>query len=323
MDRLTNLFISIVAALCLASCSNQSPEEAAERYPEDQVSLIVPFATGGASDVVSRAVAMAMEEELGVPVVVVNKTGGVGAIGVYDVMMANADGYRIGYVPVELVMYDGLQIASISPYEFAYISRLMEIPAAITVSADAPYNTLDEFITYAKEHPGELQIGNSGTGSIWHIAAGALAQEAGVKFNYVPFEGAAPAVGSLLGGHIDAVSVSPSEVKTGLDSGGLKVLGVMGNERDPVVPDVPTMKEQGYDVVLGGWGGFVAPKDTPEEIIAALDAAIEKSMETETFQTLAESRGLTPAYLPGQAFEAFAVEQYEFFNELIPSIEME
>lgn len=322
MNSMYKVFVGFLSVVFLIGCSTTTTQENIETYPDEQISLIVPFATGGASDMVSRAVAMEMEKELGVPVVIINKTGGTGAIGVYDVMASNPDGYRIGYVPVELAMFDSLEIADIPPDEFEHLSRIMTIPAAITVSADAPYDTLEEFIDYAMEHPGEIQIGNSGTGSIWHIAATALAQETGTTFNYVPFEGAAPAVSSLLGGHIDAVSVSPSEVRAGISGGDLKVLAVMGEERDPLVPDVPTLQEEGIDLTLGAWGGFVAPQDTPPEIVNALDNAIQKSMESETFQRLAETNGLTPAYLPSEEFKDFVLEEYDFYNELIPTIQM-
>ncbi|WP_080872449.1 tripartite tricarboxylate transporter substrate binding protein [Oceanobacillus timonensis] len=322
MNSMYKVLIGLLSIVFLVGCSTTTQENV-ENYPDEQISLVVPFDTGGASDMVSRAVAMEMENELGVPVVIINKTGGSGAIGVYDVMASSPDGYRIGYVPVELSMYESLEIANVPPEDFEYLSRIMTIPPAITVPADAPYDTLEEFLDYAEEHPGEIQIGNSGTGSIWHIAAAALAQETGTSFNYVPFEGAAPAVSSLLGGHIDAVSVSPSEVKAGIDGGDLKVLAVMGEERDPIVPDVPTLQEEGIDLTLGAWGGFVAPKDTPQEIVDALDHAINKSMETDTFKRLAETNGLTPAYLSNEDFKEFVLGEYDFYNEFIPTIQMQ
>lgn len=321
MKRLCKyLLVFTTILLVLSGCQLTSGES--KPFPSEQISLVVPFATGGASDMVSRAVATQMEKDLGVPVVIVNKTGGSGAIGVYDAMTAKPNGYRIGYVPVELVMYDSLEIANVPPDNFQYLSRLMAIPAAITVPSDAPYDSIEEFIAFAKENPGKIQLGNSGTGSIWHIAGAALAQKTGTTFNYVPFDGAAPAVSALLGGHIDAVSVSPSEVKPGLDSGDLKVLAIMGEERDPLVPDVPTLQEAGIDLVMGGWGGFVAPNETPKEIVAAYEKAIKNAMDTEIFQKLAKTRGLTPAYLDSSEFEQFALEQYDFFNELIPTIKM-
>lgn len=316
--------LSMSAALLVGCSSSDSTANgaASEAYPEDQISLVVPFAAGGASDMVSRSIAAEMEKELEVPVVIVNKVGGSGAVGMTDVRSSEPNGYTLGYVPVEMVMLESLGLSDITPDDFDFISRLMTVPAAITVPADAPYNTIQEFIDYATENPGEIQIGNSGVGSIWHLAAAALAQETDAEFTYIPFDGGAPAVTALTGGHIQAVSVSPSEVKAGVDGENLKILAVMGDERDPAFPDVPTLKEEGIDLSLAGWGGFVAPKGTPEEIVSALDESIENAMETEEFKKLVNDRLLTPAYLSSTEFETFANEQYEFFSELIPSIEL-
>jgi len=121
-------------------------------------------------------------------------------------------------------------------------------PAALTVKKDAPYNTVEEFIAYAKDHPGEISIGNSGPGSVWHIAAGLLAEKADIEVKYVPYDGAAPAITALVGDHIQAVSVSPAEVQGQVEAGDLKILGVMNSERVPAFPDVPTFEELGYDI---------------------------------------------------------------------------
>src|SRR5699024_6545212 len=242
---MTLILVSMISLL--VACGNTN-ENSAEEFPKNQIEVIVPFAAGGASDLVSRTIAQEMENELGVPVVITNKTGGSGATGLHAIKDAKPDGYTIGYAPAELAMLEGLELAEISPDSFETLGQLMTIPAAITVSADAPYDTLDEFIAYAKDHPGEVKIGNSGMGSIWHIAAAAFAQEVDVEVCHVPYDGAAPAVTALLGKHIDAVTVSPSEAISGINSGDLKVLAVMSQEPDVNVPDVPTMKDLGYDI---------------------------------------------------------------------------
>lgn len=309
-------------ALILTACSSSSSNSEAANYPDDQVEVIVPFASGGSSDLVSRTIATEMESGLGVPVTITNKTGGSGATGMLAVKNAQSDGYTLGYVPVEMSMLDGLGLADIKPDDFEYIGQLMTIPAAITVPADAPYDTIEDFVQYAKDNPGKIQIGNSGAGSIWHIAAAAFAQEADVDVEYVPYEGAAPAVTALMGGHISAVAVSPSEVSAGVASGDLKVLAVMGDERDPSLPDTPTMKESGYDVSVAGWGGFVAPKGTPEEALKKLRESFKEASDSDKFQKLMEDRGMIPAYKEGEEFKAYAEEQYDYFNELIPTIEL-
>lgn len=334
MKRLLFIF-GVIAILVLAACSSgsdtaeedatkETEEEATEStdFPTDHIELVIPFSPGGASDMVSRAVGQQMEDELGVPVTPVNKEGATGTVGMTDVKNSEADGYTIGYVPVELSMVEALEIADIKPSDFTLLGRAMIIPATVTVPADAPYDTIEEFIEYAEENPGKITIGTSGSGSIWHVAGARLAEEEDVEFNYVPFDGASEAVTALLGGHIEAATVSPSEVQTGFESGDLKVLAVMSEERDPLLPDVPTLKESGIDVEMVAWGGFVVPKDTPEDVVKVLEDALKVAIDSDEFVEIAESQGLNPAYLPADEFQEFAEEQYDMFMELIPELDL-
>ena len=258
------------AASGSASSGGSSSAETVDFPGNKQVSLIVPYSAGGASDTVARIYASELEQSLGTSIVVSNVTGASGAIGLEQVRNSNPDGYTIAYMPVESTMLKALGFTDLSTDDFRFIGRAMTIPAAVTVRADAPWDTFEDFVNYAKEHPGEIQVGNSGTGSIWHIAAASIEKECGVQFTHVPFDGAAPAVAALLGGNIQAVTVSPSEVKNNVDSGDFKVLCVLGESRSSVVPDVPTAQELGIDITIQGWGGFAVPKDTPQAVIDIL-----------------------------------------------------
>lgn len=211
------------AASGSASSGGSSSAETVDFPGNKQVSLIVPYSAGGASDTVARIYASELEQSLGTSIVVSNVTGASGAIGLEQVRNSNPDGYTIAYMPVESTMLKALGFTDLSTDDFRFIGRAMTIPAAVTVRADAPWDTFEDFVNYAKEHPGEIQVGNSGTGSIWHIAAASIEKECGVQFTHVPFDGAAPAVAALLGGNIQAVTVSPSEVKNNVDSGDFKV----------------------------------------------------------------------------------------------------
>lgn len=328
MKRIYLLF-SLIFILILAACSSETSSEdgadgegASSSFPEDQIELIIPFSAGGASDMVSRSVGEELEEDLGVPVTPVNKEGATGTVGMNATKNAEADGYTIGYVPVELTMVEALDIADLKPEDFKLLGRAMIIPATMTVPDDAPYDTIEELITYAKEHPGEITVGTSGAGSIWHVAAAKLAKEEGVEFNYTAFDGASEAVTALQGDHIDAVSVSPSEVKAAVDSGDFKVLAVMSEERDPLLPDVPTLIESDIDVEIVGWGGFVVPADTPDDIVETLESSLEKAIESSEFEEIAESQGLNPAFLSSEEFEEFAQEQYDMFKDLIEELDL-
>ena len=179
--------------------------------------------------------------------------------------------------------------------DFKPIARLNADPAAITVRADAPWNSYEEFMTYAKANPGKVRIGNSGTGAIWHLAAAALEDKTGAKFSHVPYDGAAPAITGLLGGHIEAVSVSPGEVINHVKGGKLKTLVVMADERMKTMPDVPTLKEKG--VVLAK-----AAKETAEE---------------PAFQDALQKLNLNYAWLDAASFQTQISEQEKYCDELL------
>lgn len=314
VKRITAMVMALLFILSFVGCSGGN------KYPEKQITLVIQAAPGGASDMVSRTVASVMEKDLKVPVVGVNKTGAAGSVAMNYVKSSKPDGYTIGYVPVELSMVKALGYADISPSDFEVLGRAIVIPAAVTVRADAPWKDINELIEYAKANPSKIKVGNSGTGSIWHIAAAALEEEAGIKFNHVPFDGAAPAVAALMGGHIDMVTVSPSEVLSGVKGGNLKVLAVMGEEKSAVVPDVPTMKECGYSVNVVAWGGFAAPKGLPDNVKEILVKAVKDAINSEDFKKLTEQRGMDLAYLGPDEFLKYANEQFEFYNELIPKM---
>ena len=307
MKKLLSIVLAGTMLLSLAACGGKEPSGnqsssgsggGSVNFPAGkQISLIVPYSAGGASDTTARIYATELEKALNGTVVVSNVTGASGAIGLEQVRNSNADGYTI-----------------------KFIGRAMTIPAAVTVRADAPWNTLQEFIDYAKEHPGEVQVGNSGTGSIWHVAAASIEDKCGVQFTHVPFDGAAPAVAALLGNNIQAVTVSPSEVKTNVDSGDFKVLAILGEGRSSVVPDVETAQEMGIDITIQGWGGFAVPKDTPQEIVDVLVAASETAINSDAVKDLLAERGFEHAYLNGADMDAKAAEELAYYSELIPNL---
>ena len=300
------------AASGSASSGGSSSAETVDFPGNKQVSLIVPYSAGGASDTVARIYASELEQSLGTSIVVSNVTGASGAIGLEQVRNSNPDGYTIAYMPVESTMLKALGFTDLSTDDFRFIGRAMTIPAAVTVRADAPWDTFEDFVNYAKEHPGEIQVGNSGTGSIWHIAAASIEKECGVQFTHVPFDGAAPAVAALLGGNIQAVTVSPSEVKNNVDSGDFKVLCVLGESRSSVVPDVPTAQELGIDITIQGWGGFAVPKDTPQAVIDILEKASETAINSDSVKKTLADRGYD--------MDQKASEELAYYSELIPEL---
>ena len=311
--------LAVAAALVLligmfAGCATQA------KFPSKQVNIVVPYSPGGASDTVARIFAKELEGVLGVPVLVTNKTGASGAVGLEAVKNSKADGYTIAYMPVESTMIKALGFTELTTDDFNFLARAMTIPAAVTVHKDAKWNTLEELLKDAAANPGSLKVGNSGTGSIWHIAATQLEQASGAKFTHVPFEGAAPAVAALMGKNIDVVTVSPSEVKSGVDAGDLKVLAVLGDKPSSVVPDAKLAKDMGYNVVAQGWGGFAVPKDTPADVVKTLEDAAAKAIDSQNLKDLLAERGFEYNYMNSADMNAYAKQQLDFYMDLIPKL---
>ena len=171
-------------------------------FPEKPVTVICPWAPGGGTDVLLRALSKAAEKHLGQTINVVNQTGGGGAIGHNAIRAARPDGYTVGMITFELNSLPPQGLVPFTWKDFDPLMRINSDPAALTVRADAPYSTVRGFMDYAKANPGEVTIGNSAPGSVWHIAAGLVAEKTGVQVKHVPFDGAAPAVTSLVGGQL-------------------------------------------------------------------------------------------------------------------------
>ena len=311
-----------LTAVGLAACETDEGEEA-EEFPTGNIEIIVPYEEGGGTDLVARAFADLLEEELGESVSVTNQEGGGGAVGMQTGAESEADGHTLTLATVELLTLPHTDLADLDYEEdFETVAMLNEDPAAITVPEDSDYETIEDFIEAAQDGE-DIQIGNSGTGAIWHLAASALEEEIDASFDHVPYDGASPAVNDLLGGHIDAVAVSPAEVSTQVEGGDLRVLGVMGEEPEDHLPDVPTFEEIGIDLSIGTWRGIAAPADTPDEVIDTLNEAAETVAESEEFQDQLDELDLSYRYEDTDGFQDHLDEQDEFFEELIPEIDIE
>ncbi|MFC4166870.1 Bug family tripartite tricarboxylate transporter substrate binding protein [Teichococcus aestuarii] len=292
----------------------------AQGYPRRPVELIVPFAPGGGTDLVARAFADAAKAHLERGIGVVNRTGGGGAVGLSEIMAARPDGYKIGLGTVELAMLPHMGLVRFSADDFLPVARLNAEPSAVTVKADAPWKTLGEYLEHAKANPGKIRVGNSGTGAIWHLATEALADKLGLRFNNIPYEGAAPAVTALLGGHIEAVAVSPAEVSAQVQAGQMRILGVMAEQRLEAFPDVPTFRESGTDLAIGTWRGIFVPKRTPAEVVETLRQVARRTAEEQAFRDTLKKLNLTWAYLDGPQFAEQVKAEDATFKALMTRI---
>jgi tripartite-type tricarboxylate transporter receptor subunit TctC len=310
--------LSAVPALIAASCGFSLTAQAQPAaFPSRPIELVVPFQPGGGTDALARAFADATRKHMSQSMVIVNKPGASGAIGWQDVINAKPDGYRLAVVTVEVTTLPHMGLAKFTYDDMAPIARLNADQAAITVRADAPWNTIEEFLAAAKKDSGKIGVGNAGNGSIWHLAAAALEDKTNVKFNHIPFQGAGPAVLALLGGHVDSVAVSPAEVTTYVQAGKLKTLAVMADQRVKGFEKVPTLKERNIDLTIGTWRGIAAPKNTPPEVVAYLKTLALKASSEPAFREVLEKQNLGFAYADDVAFKAVMAKDSAYFKTLM------
>ncbi len=274
IDRVVAL---AVVALALFLSGGSLAQEAS--YPSKPITLIVPFPPGGVADIVGRPFADALSRELKSPVVIENKPGAGGGIGMGYVAKAKPDGYTLLLALSSIsILPEADKVIGRAPLyqldQFAPVARLTADPTVLAVRTDSPWKTLAEFVADAKQRPGAISYGSSGNYGTMHMPMEMFAQSAGVKLLHVPFTGAGPAVVALLGGSIDAVASGPSTVIPQVKAGKLRVLASWGDQRLASLPDVATLHEAGFDAVFFQWSALFAPAATPEPVLARLrDAA--------------------------------------------------
>ncbi|HEY5896611.1 MAG TPA: tripartite tricarboxylate transporter substrate binding protein [Burkholderiales bacterium] len=294
---------------------------AAQTYPVKPIHLIVPLVPGGNQDIVARAVAEEMSKTLGQQIVVENRPGQSAIIGTQFVKSAPADGYTLLSVAVTFARVPAVvKAAGYDPRtDFSGVSLVCRIPQVLVVNANNPARTVQDLIAEAKAKPGALSFGGSGNGSTGHVAAELFMRMTGVKLLQVPYKGNAQALTDLMGGQItmmfDQVSTSAGHIK----GGKLRALGVTTLARAAILPDVPTLDEQGLtgfeDVT---WNGIVAPAGTPREIRARLQAAIAKATSQPEFRKRYLERGIElQASESPEAFSAYIRSEADAFVKLV------
>jgi tripartite-type tricarboxylate transporter receptor subunit TctC len=305
----------ITASLALAvlvtasACGPEGP------YPSREMRLVVQAAPGGLSDTVARYVAHGLQQRLGVPVVAENRVGAAGSVALAFVARSPADGYTLGYAPVDMTIIPHLGYSRVDASDFDYLSLHTRAPATITVRTESPLRSIADFVAHARRD--RVTVGTSGTGSIWHLAGLAFARATGASLAYVPFSGSSQAVTALLGGHVDAVIAAPLEVHPHVEAGTLRVLGVMAAARATLLADVPTLREAGYDVTIEAWGGFVTPRGVPADRFDRLLSVLEEVLRSEEFQRFARERGLEVDIRTREAFARLVNEETARFQPLV------
>ncbi|HFA59603.1 MAG TPA: tripartite tricarboxylate transporter substrate binding protein [Rhodospirillales bacterium] len=286
---------------------------ASAAYPERPITIIVPWGAGGGTDATGRILASLMEKRLGVPVTVVNRTGGSGVVGHAAIANAPPDGYTIGVITVETGMMHWAGLTDIDYRSYTPLALYNEDPAGVQVRADSPWNSVAEMLADIRSNPpGTYKASGTGQGGIWHLALAGMLDAAGLesdRVTWVPSQGAAPGLQDLVAGGVDIVTSSVPEAKALIDAGKVKSLAVMAEERNPVFPDVPTLKEEGVDWTLGAWRGIAGPKGLPQEVVDTLVPVLKEIHESKEFRDFMAQRGFGVVWKGPEDFEAFMAER--------------
>lgn len=293
---------TLLAAAALALPLLASAQAA---YPTKPVRLIVPFAAGGTTDIVARLLADKMGPILGTTVVVENKAGAGGTIGIDAVAKAAPDGYTLGMATVSThganpAVYTKLPYDAVK--DFQPITNVMSVPSVFVVNPKVPAKSMKEFIALAKKEPGKYTFASPGNGSLGHVNIEQFMDLAGIQLMHVPYKGAGQAATDALAGVVDAMTDNLPSTLPNVKAGRLRALAVLSPQRSSALPDVPTYKELGFEAMSeGGWFGLVAPAGTPPAVVAKLNEAAHKAMQDPEFKKrTAEVSGIPMANTPEQ-----------------------
>ncbi|MGZ5035803.1 MAG: tripartite tricarboxylate transporter substrate binding protein [Usitatibacter sp.] len=263
--------------------------------------ITVLFPAGSSADVTARMLADGMSRQLGQKVLVVNRPGAGGAIGYKHVAAQKPDGYSMVWNSnsISTTFHSGQ--LDFDYRAFDAVARVLVESPVVAVRADSKWKSLADLVADARARPGRISVGHSGVGSHTHLCVVALFSASGVEVNEIPF-GAAQVVPSLLGGHVDVLVQLPAAVFGQMMQGTVRLLATLSPARDPVLPEIPTAREQGIDVSLEAWRGIAVPHGTPRPVVAVLEAAIRRTAETTDFRIASEKLGVRPAFLPAGEF---------------------
>ena len=297
----------ILAALLAAAAPVASAQDA---YPTKPVTMIVPFPPGGVADIVGRPLAAVMEKSLKQPVVVLNRTGAGGAVGMSAVAKSAPDGYTIlmGLSSISVFPVSDRINGKTPSYEmkdFAPIALVTADPTVLVVRTDSPWRTLADFVATAKAHPDKINYSSAGIYSTLHVAMEIFADAAGIKLFHVPYQGGGPAVTALLGGQVHALASGPAAAIAQIKGGKMRALASWGTERLKLLPEIPTFKELGYNAEFYIWSGVFVPAATPGPVQQRLRAAVGQAANSAEFKGAMDKVSTPVSYLDASEFRKY------------------
>jgi tripartite-type tricarboxylate transporter receptor subunit TctC len=297
---------------------------ATAEYPERPITIIVPWGAGGGTDATGRILASLMEKELGVPVSVVNRTGGSGVVGHSAIATAAPDGYTLGVVTVEIGMMHWQGLTELTYDDYTPLALYNADAAGLQVRADAPWDSAEAVLDAVKASPGEHKSSGTGQGGIWHLALAGMLQEAGIPPDaapWVPSQGAAPGLQDLVAGGVDIVTCSVPEAQALLEAGRVRSLAVMSEERNPAFPDVPTLKEAtGLDWTVAAWRGIAGPKGLPQEVSDKIVPLLQQIWESQEFRDFMAERGFGLVWRDPEGFRQWMAESDESLGDVMKAV---
>jgi tripartite-type tricarboxylate transporter receptor subunit TctC len=315
-------FLSAVFALFLSLAAESSAQE---KYPNRPITVVAPFPPGGVADLTARPVAAAMEKVLNNPVVVVNKTGAAGAVGMSFVANSKPDGYTllmalssISIIPEADKLFDRKPAYTMD--QLIPIALISADPTIFVVNANRPWKNVKEFVDEAKKRPGEISYSSSGVYGTLHMAMEMLSHAAGISLKHVPYAGAGPGLTAILGGHVDTLASGPAVVIPHIKGGKLRPLAGWGDKRVAALPDLPTFKELGYDIEFYIWAGLFAPRGTPAPVMKTIRESVKQAVSTPDFKSAMEKLQTPIAYLDAPEFQKFWDKDAKMLTDAIKRV---
>lgn len=301
------------AVLVVMSLIYVAQSEAA--YPERPVTILVGFVPGGSMDLSARALARSAEKILGQPVMIENKPGGTGTVALAALLSQKHDGYTLCGTPSSvLIRVSQQQQVPYKPFtSFRTVIGFAEPPLGIVVKNDAPWKTLKDLTAYAARNPGKVKYATTGVGSTTHAAAEEIASRDKLQMIHVPYKGSMEALTALLGGHVEFGSLT-SELVGAVKSGQARLLAVMSEKRSPKFPDVPTLRELGYDFANDAVFAVVAPADIDPSIAKKLEGAFAQAAKSKDYLEALDKINMVPVYYDGKAFDGFLRMHWKIIN---------
>jgi tripartite-type tricarboxylate transporter receptor subunit TctC len=311
-------FKKLVAVLALAC----APAVAlAQSYPSKPLRLVVPYSPGGGADNAARILATRLSTTLGQTVVIDNRPGGSGMIGAQAVAQAEPDGYTVLYDASAFAVNPALRKMAFDPAkDLVPVSLAVTVPNIFVVPPNAPYGTVQEFVDYARKHPGKLTYASYGAGSAAHLIGELLKARAGIDLLHVPYKGGAPALTDLMGGQVDSYFANAASGMSYVKSGKLRALAVTSAKRMAAMPDVPTLAESGFkDFEVLEWNGFFVPKGTPNEVVTRLAKEVQAAVKDPATRQKLQGLGLDPVGSTPEEFGRFVQAEMTRWAGLVKS----